>query len=257
MASTRHSSLLAAVGLLAGCAQTGLVNVPDVQLLGGSNGMQYVGDRLAVTIANQDPNSPVTVTVASGVALENPGTEVLRKTMTVLQLAYFHPKFDATDMPGLPDVPVQQLRVSMDLGNDGGSSVTFSLVKDRTAQQAPYVPLAHDPYVDASNLDASLEKYATAIATNDWKGSDLTVTSREATSADWVGNADFPQIASINPVANTKARLYEITGTFPNLFMSGDRSGTGHATVSQPGVVRVILGETNEMLVYSDRGYEK
>lgn len=208
------------------------------------SGLTYVGDPLTVTLTGPDPSTPVTLTLASG------STTLLTKRMTIGDLSNFHPKLDATGLPGLPDLPAQDLDLKLDMGNSGTGS-TFHLVKDRTAVDLGDLVASGGQYPGMS-LDDSLEKMARTIASDTWKGTNLSLTSREATAADWTLDS-----TRLKPVDGVKLRLYEFKGTFPTLYLPSLASGTGQATVMKPGVVRVVLAESANMVVVSDRGYEK
>ena len=217
---------------------------PGTWMSGNVQPLMFMGDPLAFTLQGPAPTQPVTLTLKAG------NTVLFTRTMPYSEVASFQLKLDPAHVPGLADVPAQAMDLTME--SVGGSiGQPFHLVKDRTARTQPQMTAARGLY-DGLDLNASLDKFATSIAIEDWQGQDLRVTSREATTEDWALDAN-----RLRPMPGVKLRLYEIAGTYPNYFLPDLSSGTGKATVMKPAVVRIVLPESPNMVVVSSRGFLK
>jgi hypothetical protein len=204
--------------------------------------LMFMGDPLTFKLQGPGPSQAVTLTLNSGEVV------LFTRTMPYSELAGFELKLDPAHVPDLADVPAQALELVLE--TPGGSmGQPFHLVKDRTAKMQPRMTASRGLY-DGLDLEASLEKFAREIAAGDWEGQDLRVTHREATAADWALDA-----SRVRPVPGVKLRVYEIAGKFPNYFLPPISSGTGQPAVMKPAVVRIVLPESPNMVVVSNRGY--
>lgn len=215
---------------------------PGTWSSGGVSPLMFMGEPLAFHLQGPGPTHPVKLTLKSG------STVLFTRTMPFSEVASFKLVLDPAHVPGLPDEPAQALELVMETPS-GTMGQPFHLVKDRTARIQPSQTAERGLY-EGLDLEASLDKFATYIATEDWQGKDLRVTSREATPADWALDAN-----RLRPLPGVKLRLFEIAGSYPNFFLPDLTSGTGKATVMKPGVVRIVLPESPSMVVVSNRGY--
>ena len=204
--------------------------------------LMVMGDPLALDLQGPGPTHPVTLTLKSGDAV------LFTRTLLYGELANLGLRLDPAHVPGLRDVPAQALELVVETPG-GSNGQPFHLIKDRTARMQPRMTSSRGLY-EGLDLEASLDKFALAIATGDWEGEDLRVTSREATPEDWALDAN-----RVRPVPGVKLRLYEVAGTFPNYFLPHISSGTGEATVMKPAVVRIVLPESPNMVVVSNRAF--
>ena len=126
---------------------------------------------------------------------------------------------------------------------------TVAFVRDQAALGAP--PQHVSGPMGEPATPAGLEAFGRRLATDEWKGTGLAVTSHPVDASVLHGEDPHLYLPPGTPLAMVEAR-----GTFPTFYLSAHASGTGEAAVLTPTVVRFVVAVSGTTFtMYSERGF--
>ena len=216
------------------------------------NGHLHLGDTLGFEVEGPPREGELTLTLTPS------NGQGVQRRIPFKDLATFGLKVDATTIPGLRDVPLQDLDIKLAWSPDGqntaGSDRKRKVVRDRDVifdlpmramgggRLEDYKPQAGESAADA---------FARDMAASDWRGQDLAITSRAVN----LGEVDVHANMANGLPTNPAVRVYTVRGRFPKFLVPADMSGTTADEVMTPTRLEIALTEDIPVRVLRQRAY--
>lgn len=208
-------------------------------------GPYYLGDPFTFDVEGEPIEGSLTLKLAAA------GKEWVRE-LAYRDLAGFRLILDPAHLPGLADVPVQTLNITIQYGH-GTIGMEIPLIRDRDALSEPPIRAAgpgRPNEFGTAPADGELDAFARDIAAKDWQGKNLTITSRTVERSE----VETPNFADRIP-AEVQLRRYEIRGEFPKFLVPAVASSTGELAVMAPKRLVIVLSESTPIHVALTRAY--
>ncbi|MDB5101944.1 MAG: hypothetical protein JWM80_6365 [Cyanobacteria bacterium RYN_339] len=213
------------------------------------DGVLHLGDTLGFDVSGPLVEGSLTMTVRAG------GATPVVNQIAIKDLAAFGLKLDVAHVPFLTDAAVQSLTVELKY-DQTTETHDLQVVRDVGAKasppqriQGPGTAAEYKPQPGESAADA----FVRAIATEDWQGTGLTITSHMATLADVHAKGR----EGIDLAPTTPVRVYEVRGTFPTFLVPAVTSTTDKDETMAPEHLEIAVREELPVRVVSLKAFPR